>query len=338
MLFLDDASTLSARLHSTAFKFVGVVSFERRSTAWLSHVRSTGAVPSDALIFDYDTVAEPEEEDRLLRSNCRTEFSQLLLGTSTQFLSNSNAFAFNTLRISMLRELSDSRQKTIVFDITCMTRVHLFATVSVALKLRDAGCQVSFVYTAATGYGFLRQDLQGWRDVLFVSASDARLPDVEPRRFGVISVGHDGERLSVALQELEPVSGVMLYALNDQRPDFTSRALKANEIVQSRLSRLRGPAIPGESARDSRWKFEQIAVSDFESVHKSVAEQAAFAKAAGGGLAIYPFGPKPMSLCIANAALSFSDVPAWVVYPIPERFSVSYSSGVGEFFAYGIAG
>jgi len=130
----------------------------------------------------------------------------------------------------------------------------------------------------------------------------------------------------------------MLYARNEDRPDFTSRALKANEIVRSRLSKLRGPAVPGEIARDSRWKFEQIGISDFESLHKSVAEQAAFAMAASGGLAIYPFGPKPMSLCIANAALSFSEVPAWVVYPIPEKCSVSYSSGVGDFFAYGITG
>ena len=195
MLTHLDAGEVSSRLKATAFKFVGVVSFERRATAWLNHLVSVGSRPAEALLFDYDTIADPIEDDRQLRSDCRADFIQLLGTTSTALLSNTNAFAINTLRSAMTHELEGGRFSAIVFDITCMTRVHLFATVGVALRLREKGCDVQFLYSAATGYGFHRQDLQGWRDVLFVSASGVSSPDAEPRRFGIISAGHDGERL-----------------------------------------------------------------------------------------------------------------------------------------------
>jgi len=312
------------------------VSFERRAVSWASHLEKIGASPQSSIVFDYDTVADPIEDDKKLRQQCREQLSGLLAKSGTSIVQNANAFAINSLRNEMLRRIAPSAASTVLFDITCMTRVHLFAAMSAALRMHGSGKEIVFLYASATGYGYAKQDLQGWRDVLFVAASEASGVEADSRRFGVISAGSDGERLSVALQELEPQSGVMIYTENEDRPDFSARTYDANEIVRSRLLRLRGPVSTANGNIDNRWRFERIRPSDLTRLYACVDQQIEYARSARGVLTIYPFGPKPVTLCIAHAALRARDVPAWVVYPIPERFSVTYSSGIGSLSAYGL--
>lgn len=336
MLQLENVSQLSAQLAATPFDLISVISFERRATSWVEHLATLGLTPQNSMVFDYDTVADPIEVDKKLREQCREQFSRYLTDWPTSLIANANAFAINSLRGEMLRRLSLSAASTVLFDITCMTRVHLFAAMSAALTTRDSGKRIIFLYASAAGYGHAKQDLQGWRDVLFVAASEASGVEADSRRFGVISAGSDGERLSVALQELEPQSGVMIYTDNEDRPDFSARTFDANEIVRSRLIRLRGPLSASNGKIDNRWRFENIRPTDLTRLYTCVDQQIGYARSAQGVLTIYPFGPKPVTLCIAHAALRSRDVPAWVVYPIPERFSVTYSSGVGRLYAYGL--
>lgn len=331
-----DVKSFKEQLLTNPFDFIATVSFEQRSTMWASEVFSLRAPIRNSTIFDYDTIADPLADDRELRSQSRIHFTKYLSESSVSFIENTNAFAINLLRSEMLRSIMSSESKMVLVDITCMTRVHLFATMSAALKVLESGKRVVFLYTSASGHGHLKQDLQGWRDVLFIAASEASTVESDSRRFGVISAGSDGERLSIALQELEPQSGVMIYTENHERPDFSAKTYAANEIARSRLKKLRDPTSEATKNLGNRWQFESISPTDIEKLYSCIEEQIGYARAVNGVLAIYPFGPKPVTLCIAHAALRAKDVPSWVVYPIPEKFSVTYSSGIGSLYAYEI--
>jgi len=316
------------------FVYVGAVSFEQRATAWANHLAGLDVRPERAVIFDYDTEAEPLADDKALRKQSESGFRTALGKSDLSFLRGVNAFAINVLESAMIREVTESPATTVLIDITCLTRVHLFAAAAAANRARRDGKTIIYCYAAAHGYGFSKNDLQGWRDVLFVSVSKGASMDSNARSYGIISAGHDGERLSVALQELEPPSGVMVYASNPDRPDFTSRALRANEVTHTRLEALRSPRQNHGVKIDDRWSFEHVQVADFDGLSKCVSQQAGFAESASGTVAIYPFGPKPMTLCIAETLKVAEKVPAWMVYPIPERFSVTYSTGTGSLSAY----
>lgn len=321
-------SVADALFRSRAFAYVGVISFERRATACLRDLGKRGTLPSYSVIFDYDTIADPPAEDRELRASSKHQFESLLHGRPHFLTGPTNAFALNVLTSLMDQELASQATSLVFIDITCMTRIHLFASVAIALKLEALGKTVIYGYSSAHSYGISKQELFGWRDVLFVAASNAPRDGGDVLSHGIISAGHDGERLSVALQELEPSSGLFIYPQNEKRPDFTAKAMLANEAVQRRLSVLRSPQRPGSPAGTDRWHFEQIEVDDFQTLSERVQSQLDLASASKGMLAIYPFGPKPMTLCIADRVRR-SSVPAWAVYPVPDRFAVSYSSGTG---------
>lgn len=334
MLQRLDVKDVNNALKQGSSLYIGAISFEARTTGWINHLLLAGLKPTRSVVFDYDTQAEPLEDDRELRLQSESVFRAHLGTADLQFIKNVNAFAVNSLEVQTRNALLAGAESVCIIDFTCMTRVHLFAAIRAAISARDLGRKVFFCYAAAQGYGFSKADFHGWRDVLFVSVTTGGLADSNARAYGIISAGHDGERLGVALQESEPPSGIMIYAKNSQRPDFTSRALAANSVVHTRLESLRSPRQNHGPMIDDRWTFAQIEVDDLADLSAAVLRQIGFARSAQGAIAVFPFGPKPMTLCIADAIQSGSDVPAWMVYPVPNRFSVNYSAGTGSLSAY----
>jgi|GEM_PF-1404558 len=336
MLVAISRDRLLENISGKPYCLVAVVSFEQRGPAWASFLSSNEALPEKAFIFDYETIAEPEDEDAELRARCRSTFTRTLdrRHKTTHFLSGINAFAANSLAEQIGQLIKECNGLPVLIDISCMTRVHLLAIVAGLRARPTPEAELYFCYTAPEAYGFQRADRVAWRDVLFIPAGKRRMFKREGFSRGIILAGHDGERLSVALQELEPASGTMIYSRNNDRPDFLRKAREANGIVERRLLGLRMPRANKPEEVSDDWKCAFVDVRDFEALSSILRKQVQMALRDDGPIVIFPFGPKPMSLSIALSLRDWDVSEAWAVYPVPERFSVTYSQGVAELYVY----
>lgn len=336
MLVSISHDQLFKNISGKPYWLVAVVSFEERATAWASFLNSHEALPEKAFVFDYDTIAEPKDADTELRNQCRSVFTRTLnrQHKTAHFLKGVNAFAANSLTEQISSLINESAGLPVLIDISCMTRVHLLALAAGLRTRQTPEAELYFCYAAPVAYGFQRANRIGWRDVLFIPAGKRRMFKREGFSRGIILAGYDGERLSVALQELEPASGTMIYAKNSARPDFLLKAHEANEIVERRLRELRMPRANNPVEVSDDWKFEIVDVEDFEGLSSVLRKQVQMALRDGGPVIVFPFGPKPMSLSIALSLRDWDVGEAWAVYPVPDRFSVTYTQGVAELYVY----
>jgi hypothetical protein len=150
---------------------------------------------------------------------------------------------------------------------------------------------------------------------------------------GIILAGHDAERLSVALGELEPASGTLVYCGNPKRPDFLRRAREVNAKIERRLLQLRMPRSSGPPAAVDGWTASSIDVGDFQALSTALRIQVNEAKREESPVILFPFGPKPDSLAVALLLREWGVGDAWAVYPVP-RASVPHTEGVAELQAF----
>jgi hypothetical protein len=315
------------------FGFLGVVSFEERATAWAQFMSANERQPVKAFLFDYDTVALPASRDNTMRNHCRDIFVESLKPTVVKINERINPFAMNPLTDMMYKVLDELANVPLVVDITCMTRVHLLALVA-ALYGRRGQNDIIFCYTVPVGYGFGREDQFGWRDVLFIPAVRRWVFKREGQMRGVILAGHDAERLSVALGEMEPASGIMVYCGNPKRPDFLRRAREVNKTTECRLGNLKMPRWDKSPGPLDGWIIKCIDVCDFQALSEVLRSQVNEAKRELSPIIIFPFGPKPDSLAVALFLWNWGVEDAWVAYPVPYGFSTDYSTGSAELQAF----
>jgi len=126
-----------------------------------------------------------------------------------------------------------------------MTRVHLVAVAEAVRRRHESLDELYFCYATPRSYGFQKGLLLGWRDTLFVPINMRRSLRREGNARGVILAGHNNERLSTALHELEPLSGVFIHAREEGRPDLLARGRELNKPIENRLLRLKMPDMDG---------------------------------------------------------------------------------------------
>jgi hypothetical protein len=336
MLVSVSRQELLSHIRHHGFSFIGVVSFEERSTAWAKYLNENQALPTQSYLFDYATTAEPEEVDISRRSECRDSFAKNLSTSdfTLEFIETPNAFAMNRIQADIRRVFDESAGKPLLVDISCMTRVHLLAMVTAVRKLHSRPSEVYFCYSIPETYGPKTSNRFGWKDVLFLPIGVRRLFHREGLGRGIILAGYDGERLSIALTEIEPASGCLVYSRSPRRPDFVKRAREANKVVERRLSNLRMPRTSTVPSESDKWTTEVVDSYDFGKLLEAVKPQVSQAKKEESPVILFPFGPKPVTLALALAFHDWGVDEAWAVYPIPEKFSVSYSSGVDDILVF----
>lgn len=324
------------RIKDEPFGFVTTVSFEDRATTWSERLISFGCKPAKVFIFDYTTPVLPRNQDVSKRNSCRNTFRELFKDTE-QLVSfdKTNAFATNLLNIDTHQTLENCKDFILLIDISCMTRVHLFSIVSAIFSL-DVLDKVVFCYTVPVSYGFMPKDKYGWQDTLFLPIGTSYSFRREGQGRGIVLAGYDEERLSVALGELEPAAGVMIYTDNTNRPDFARRALEANRITSDRLKNIRMPRFGIQPKDDSLdgWSFERVSITNFQDLRDVIKPQIDQAVHEESPVILYPFGPKPVSLFVSILLRELLVDDAWAVYPVPECFSAFYSSGSAELLAF----
>lgn len=333
MLTSVPPESVLASVRGCSFCFLSVVSFEERASAWAEFMASHDVQPDKVFLVDYETTALPADRDRLLRKRCRSAFSKAFAPSRTRLLDGVNAFAVNALEEYTVRMLEECGGLPFVVDISCMTRVHLLAVVA-ALCTRIESVDVKFCYSVPASYGFRPEDRSSWADVLFVRAGSRWMFKREGQSRGVILAGHDAERLSVALGELEPASGILVYCGNPKRPDFLRRAREVNQKIERRLLQLRMPRSSGPPGLADGWASTSIQVGEFQALATALRTQVNEAKREGSPVILFPFGPKPDSLAVALLLREWDVGDAWAVYPVPNSFSTAYSEGVAELQAF----
>lgn len=338
-LVLDviDSDYLLGRLQRKKFFFCGTVSFEERSLSWCRALTEAGLLPREMLVFDYETVAVPEDEDRNVRGQQRTYFSGVLGESAPLPFSHArNAFALTGLEQQMRSLFKRASGGLVLIDISCMTRVHIFATIRGLLRSERRGTEVVFCYTSPRYYGFERGSRLCWKDVLFVPIGEPGRFEREGHARGLILVGHDGERLCVALQELEPAAGKLVYSSTRDRPDFLKAAHEANSHVTERLLRLRMPGSMLSNDRDMSWHSVTVPIESSGELESIVKEEVERAQNDRAPIIMYPFGPKIQTLSASLVLASTPGTSAWAVYPVPFRFDMNYTRGTEKLYCFSL--
>jgi hypothetical protein len=322
------ASQIVAKLKGRSFSYVSVLSFEERCTAWPDTFGAQGCLPARLFFVNYATRVEPPDEDRQLRATYRDRIRATLKATKITSFEKVNAFAAAALVELATNILNQSNDEPIVYDISCMTRVHLVALAQ-AIRRHRSLPELFFAYATPRSYGFQKGLLLGWRDTLFVPINTKLSFRREGNARGLVFAGHSSERLSVALHELEPSSGVFVYAREEGRPDLLAKAKEVNKPIEDRLRRLRMP-------RMDKWRIETLGLNDCDGLNALVSAEILQAKNQRGPIVLFPFGPKPMTLA-ASLVLAFrDDLYSLAVYPVPESFDVNYSSGANQIHAFSL--
>lgn len=326
-------SELLATLQHKAFAYVATVSFEERACAWASMFAKHGVFPEVVRLFEYDTHAEPAADDERMRVNCRNRYKGLFdCKTVLPAPDPLNAFAFNGLFHATMATLQECRGMPIVFDITCMPRVHIMALASVLVRMSLQDAEWYVTYATGGSYGFERGVFLGWRDVIIVPIGRLQSFRREGHARGIIMAGHYGDRLSVALQEWEPETGVMLYTDEPRRPDLLCKAREANAGIERRLSQCQ--LVREGKPREKAWNIATVHFDRFAELRHLVDAVSNAAMADSGPVVVFPFGPKPFALQTALSLSRRSDGVAMAVYPVPARFDAGYSKGVGHMYSF----
>jgi hypothetical protein len=326
-------SELGAEISNEPYDYAAALSFEDRDTAWAKALAGFSAKPRRVTLFDYDTRVEPAEETRESRAANLRVFETVFGADRIETIPKVNPFALSGLVRMMQALVSRAAGTRLLVDVTCMTRVHALASVTVAQPQSAAPSRPVYCYATPASYGFEIGSHASWKDTLFMPIGKPRLLKREGHAHGLILAGHDGERLSVALQELEPATGTIVYARRSHRPDLLRKARAANRVLASRLLALRVPNDGRAGRGGPAWLEEVVDLEDVAKLQAIANRSMTSARADRGPLILYPFGPKLAVVEVALTIAEASDVDAWAVYPVPTVFQIDYSRAVDTLWA-----
>ena len=327
ILQITDSEVMKKKLLSCDFSFITTISFEKRNRAIINELTEMNVSPKRALVFDYNTIAEPPDQDNDSREKNRQEIFGMLNKKSclVEHKSNFNAFAIMKSQKEIERFLLPS--ETLLIDITCMTRVNIFAIASLISKIKELEIELYIIYTSPRTYGFEHGKQLGWKDVIFIPIGRTLDFKREGHARGIILVGHDRERLSLAMQEVEPSEGgILIYTATKSRPDFMVAAREANQIISDRMLKLKSQNDPTIYA----WLEKKVFIDETEKIINYIEHELDKATDLDGPLILYPFGPKILSLQAAITLAIQNKVTSWAVYPIASRFDADSTNEIGN--------
>jgi hypothetical protein len=328
-------SDVLSRARRYGARVLEAISFESRSLRVPTILRDNEIEVTEATLLDYDTHAEPRDRDRELRQLHRAKCEGLLRSERTSIRkARVSPYSSNVLRRQMEDILCASSSELMVIDITCMTRVHLIVIAQLLARRRIDPENTVFAYVSPQSYNVEAGGSVGWRDTILVRISGEPSMRKEGHARGFILAGHDGDRLSVALSELEPSSGVVVFATNRRRPDLCLRARDANKAITERLLTLRMPRMKEvhQGKASERWQQVVVEMGDLEHLAERVLAEVAETRADEGPIVLFPFGPKIQTFVASCILAALETIDSWAVYPIPDGYPVNYSSGVAKTF------
>jgi hypothetical protein len=273
-------------------------------------------------VLNYPTRIQPEREGELKRGqNLEAILGHVGLDSQPRRIPSYRFGAF----LGVLADLHAAHRKAgkeveYIFDITCLTKIHTLA-LAYWLATTPELPRVFIAYSRPHDYGSPIQkvwDKGAWIEVV-VAPFDI---EPEPRATGVAGIallGHEGDRLRLALHEVPMDKGaIVVVKSDDPRLDFVAET--QNRWLLDEISRQKDRAA---------FSLERVTLWDMARLQKIVAVTSDSARAKGMRLMLYPFGPKPLifgaSLFAARSYLRGT----WYAYPIPRTYDLDYTVGVG---------
>jgi hypothetical protein len=296
------------------------MSFEERCVGSLLALSSAGAQFDDAVLLSYPTTAQPLSEDIEAREKNLGKFKDLEARVSRTGFKHTaiEAYSFSAMQ-QLLQDIIGRNPDVIVFDVTCMTKVHTLA-LAATLATLSLGVKWIIAYSIPENYGTLesRRRWSGWRDLIVVPLAETATLSNEAHGRGIIIPGHEADRLIVALAELEPPGGAILMMETPARPDLRQVSVQHNRKIIRQLT----------SMRSSDWSERTISVEQHTLLRGCIAGQISMAAKFEAPVILFPFGAKSF-IFVAGFVLA-SEYPqgSWFVYPIPNKYDVNYSEGI----------
>ena len=302
--------------------WIGTLSFEDRCIASLSLLHEAGSKLDGAIAIEYPTTAQPEREDYERRKRNRGALLELgndVFRTAPVF-QTLNPYALQDLFKVLFQPHIDSKNTFVIFDITCMTKVHTLALASYLARHNPTYDWVCS-YTIPENYTSLDDNSRspGWKDVIIAPLAETAHLLNESHSRGVLVTGHEADRLLVAISELEPSGGLIIVGDTPSRPDLSRLSEQRNRAILRQLMRL----------RSSEWKKMSANVLNFDKIQKSISSEIALAKRSNAPVILFPFGPKPLLFEIGYLLAFEYPESSWFVYPVPNVYDVNYTEGIG---------
>jgi hypothetical protein len=304
--------------------WVGALSFEERCVGSLAACEMHGVQCSDAIILSYQSNVEPKRDAdekiakhwRILNSFRGTVVNRQIIKRSVE------PYSFQGFEQMLQLALEELSPEFVIFDITCLTKVHTLALATV-LAEKEPSFKWVAAYTIPENYASVGSDQgqrvrQGWRDLIVAPLADTAMLFNEAHSRGVIIIGHESDRLIVALAELEPSGGLILKAYNPERPDLHRVSDNHNRKIIRQLTRMRA----------SQWTQRVVDLSKMEPLQRCIAAEIVIAQQYEAPVILFPYGPK---LLVFSAAFELAEKyrqASWFVYPVPTSYPATYSEGV----------
>lgn len=315
--------------------FVGALSFEDRSIgairSWMSG-RTAGSVK----LLDYQDRATPGRTARELRERNLLKVRDIASGVEIEVVP-AQPYAFNGLQRVLARAHSSGGAVTI--DVSCMTRPHVVACAEYLARAHAESWQVA--YTLPDTYG-TEGRVFSWSDSLLIPFGENQSLSNQGLALGLLLLGFEAGRISIALEELEADAGFMVLATNSLRPDFGRFVSRETARIEEYLEAValvgqRAPKV-AKHLGSSGWRKREVDVLDsaagmfpiVSALVEAARETRSDDEQLPAPVVLYPFGPKLTVFASAyHLAAQFGE-HSWMVYPVGRSHSVLYSTGCGE--------
>jgi hypothetical protein len=302
--------------------WLGAVSFGMRSCASLQALERAGRSVSAGSLILYRTKKGADPVTAANRVRNRSTIVGLLRSMSRDEVSEHEMSQYSATPLTQLLfdncSVAAQRGGRTILDITGLTKFHTVIAAAEAAKLHLEG-RLTLAYTIPENYiGFDKKERfsTGFAETLILPLVDGAKMMRESNARGVILPGHEGQRLLVALGEIDPIGGTFIHAVTPRRPDFEQVARHRNRPVHEELTGL------------GKWRDFSVDFRRMRNVSMIVRNEARRAKANNGPLLIYPFGPKPSIFAAVFTAARLYPEGSWFVYPIPTNSSNQHTEGV----------
>jgi hypothetical protein len=313
------------RARSEPSLWLGALSFEERCTSSFLSLAANSYKVTDAMLLTYATEVHPsiESAERQNRYLATMRTAQYEVSAHGLLETNVDPYSFHQFQTTVASRIQESRAKTLVIDITCLTKIH---TLALAALLTDSNDDLNWVavYSTPENYGNLGESTKspGWRDIIIAPLAETAMLLNEARGRGVVIPGHEADRLVVALNELEPSGGLILVADTYRRPDLRRMSERFNRKVIRQLTKMRA----------SNWAKEHIALTDSTRLSSYMSHEIHMARVHQAPVILFPYGPKMLVFFAALQLCSEYPEGSWFVYPVPASYDVNYSEGVDRTF------
>jgi hypothetical protein len=305
--------------------WIGAVSFEERCVGSCLQLARHRVNVAGAIVIDYPTRAGKASEDLAKRNVHRATIMDRLSTLRAEIVPQ----VISPYRMSDMRRVLDEASSStehgpysgVILDITCLTKVHTLAAASWVVARPTRRPPVWFAYTLPEQYGSPsrhNRSLGQWLDVAVAPC------EFEPMEYsdsvaGIVLLGHEGSRIRLAISQCEPSEALVVVPQTPGRPSLGVVAQTANAVI---VRDVRAHRRPG-------WELVELAASDISGLTRAVTRFCHRAVQNGRRIVLYPFGPKPMILAAAMSAIGAAGARVWYSYPIPRRYDLDYTAGVG---------